>query len=178
MLGSAKSPDRNSGSPIPEGYHLRGFRADDVMYLIDIDAKCCEVPWTYDQWVKNCQVHTGSVVTFYGTPVGFALFHRMGDYVELVKLAVKPQYRRQKLGIILMSGCYKFAQDMGCRTVFCVVPETALAESGQHEPAVPFLLKVGFAATKPMIRDCFLVDGRPIDGVKFVHTVEWTSPGE
>lgn len=175
MFGSAKLPVRSSG----DGYHLRGFQPADMMYLIDIDAKCSEFPWTYDQWLKNCQSHTGSVVTFYGTPVGFALFHRLGEYVELVKLAVKPHYRRQKLGMMLMSGCFKFGQDMGCHTVFCVLPETMLAKSGEHEPAISFLKKLDFVATKPMLRDCFNFDGRSIDGVKFIQAVERTgTPGE
>ena len=162
-----------------EGFQLRGFQPADMMYLIDIDAKCCEPPWSYERWLANCQVHTGSVITFYGTPVGFALFRPMGQYVELVKLAVKPQYRRQKLGVMLMSGCFLFARDMGCDTVFVVLPETMFAKSGAHEPAIPFLRRLGFIATKPIIRDCFHFDGRPIDGVKFIQKLEWTGvPGE
>ena len=160
-----------------DGYNVRGFRADDLMYLIDIDAKCSDYPWCYDQWVKGSDHFTGSVVTYYGTPVGFAMFRRMGEYVELVNFAVKPQYRRQKLGLGLFFGCLQFAKDMGCRTIFVVLPETLFRQPPEpHEPAIPFLMRLGFKAVKPMIRDCFNVDGCSIAGVKFTHRIEQPNP--
>ena len=100
----------------------------------------------------------------------------MGEYVELVKMAVKPQYRRRRLGILLMSGCFRFAQDMGCHTIFVVVPETYLPD----EPAIKFFPACGFTAAKGMVRDCFNFDGRSIDGMKFIQQIEWSriSTGE
>jgi len=173
MTGSAKSPAQKFGSE----YNLRGFKPEDMMYLIDIDAKCSDIPWTYEQWMQKVHNHTGSVVTFYGTPVGFAMFLRMGEYVELVKIAIKPQYRRQHLGMLLMSGCFRFAQDMGCHTIFTVMPETYLPRPGEPaQPALSFLPACGFKAAKGMVRDCFNIDGQSIDGVKFTQTIERTGP--
>ena len=155
---------------MPDGYFLRGFRPEDMMYLLDIDAKCNDQSWSYEQWVREVHNHTGTVVTFYGTPVGFALFKRYfikdGCSVELVKLAVKEQYRRQKLGLLLMSGCVKFAQDMGCKKVFCVLPESHLYPP---DPGILFLQTCGFTAVTPMLRGYFQFDGVEQDGVKLVH---------
>jgi len=177
MTGSAKSPDPRFGSALGSEYNLRGFRPEDMMYLVDIDAKCGDIPWSYEQWMQKVHNHTGSVVTFYGTPVGFAMFQRMGEYVELVKIAVKSQYRRQHLGVLLMSGCFRFAQDMGCHTIFTVMPETYLPRPGEPgEPAVKFFPACGFAAAKGMLRDYYHFDGRSIDGVKFVQTIARTTP--
>lgn len=44
------------------------------MYLLDIDVKCADQPWSRERWAQEVHNHTGSVVTYYGTPVGFALF--------------------------------------------------------------------------------------------------------
>lgn len=147
------------------------------MYLVDIDAKCSEQPWHYDQWVKGSDTFTGSVVTFFGTPVGFSMFRRLGEYVEIVKFAVKPQYRRQRLGDALMLGCRKFCTDMGCHTVFVVLPETVLRMPPDvHDPAVLFLTSLGFKAVKPMLRDYFNSDGQSITGVKFSRTLDQPHP--
>ncbi len=147
------------------------------MYLVDIDAKCSDQPWCYDQWVKGSDHFTGSVVTFYGTPVGFAMFKRIGEYVEMVKFAVKPQYRRQGLGTYLMKGCHKFATDMGCHTIFVVLPETMFREPPEdHDPAIPFLLSQDFKAVRPLIRDCFNSDGNSIAGVKFGRKIDQPNP--
>jgi GNAT superfamily N-acetyltransferase len=144
-----------------------------MMYLLDIDVKCADQPWTRDRWAQEVHNHTGSVVTYYGTPVGFALFKRYtlkgdgGDNcaVELVKLCVKTQYRRQHLGLLLMSGCHKFATDMGCEIIFTIVPEHHLYPP---DASVQFLDACGLKPVKPFLRDYFDIDGQEQDGVKFV----------
>lgn len=172
MTFSTKSPAPKFG----DGYNLRAFRGDDLMYLVDIDAKCSEQPWCYDQWVKGSDTFTGSVVTFFGTPVGFSMFKRIGEYVEIVKFAVKPQYRRQKLGDALMCGCRRFCTDMGCHTVFLVLPETMLRiPPDVHDPAVLFLTEQGFKAVN-MLRDFFNSDGVSVSGVKFALKIDQPNP--
>ena len=70
MLGSAKSPVPSCG----DGYNLRGFRPEDMMYLIDIDAKCSDIPWTYDQWdEERKQLSRAPSSPSSGTPVGLRI---------------------------------------------------------------------------------------------------------
>lgn len=172
MNSSTNALAPNCGSAVPDGYFLRGFRPEDMMYLLDIDAKCNDQPWSNETWTEEIYRHTGSVVTYFGTPVGFALFKRYtvkdGCSVELVKLAVKQPYRRQKLGLLLMSGCMRFAQDMACRQVFCVLPESHLYPP---DAAILFLGACGFKAVVPMLRDYFDFDGVQQDGVKLLRVL-------
>jgi hypothetical protein len=80
--------------------------------------------------------------------------------VDLKKIAVKPQYHWQHLGVLLFSDCFPFAQVMGCQTISTVMPETYLLREGEPpEPAVKVFPACGFVADKQMLGDCHQLTG-------------------
>lgn len=153
-------------------YAIRGGRPEDANSLLDIDIKCFEDAWTAEHWSKigHDQDYAMSVATYFGTPIGFGVFTEREGGVEIVKLAVKSGHRRQGVSRGLLDSGVSFARrQTNARAIFIVLPESMVYDADRG--ATQWLAKLGFKATKPILKKHFTVYGEPEDGVKFTAPV-------
>jgi GNAT superfamily N-acetyltransferase len=145
---------------------IRAATKNDAHYLFDIDLKCFDFPWTLPEWRVFGQTCLGTVATDKGIPVGMALFKPGEDSLELVKIAVKHECRRQGIGRALIHNCLQYAKDTNLQTVSMVVPETLL-RPGDPDDISGWAIAVGFMPETPLLRGHFELYGKQEDGVRF-----------
>ena len=146
-------------------FQVRGVVESDAHSLLDIDIKCFDCPWTPTKWSDICRTHAIAVATCYDVPIGFGVCLRIGTEVELKKVAVKRTFRRHGLGRRLLSACIEFAVLHDCTRLFTIVPESHVYPG--PECIGSWLVKTGFRAQKPFIKNHFRLYGEPEAGVTF-----------
>lgn len=146
---------------------LRGSRPEDAHYLIDIDIKCFEFPWSPAQWRRASADCMACVVTWKDTPVGMAVFRKnhLGD-VEIVKLGVKKPFRKLGVSRALILNCAIYAREVASPFLVLIVPERRLCP-GDPEDLSAWLTRLGFRARTPLYKDYFKFYGEREDGVMF-----------
>ncbi len=152
--------------------HVRGARSDDANAIIDIDIKCFESAWSPEEWVKmgKSMGVAISVVTNYGSPVGFGVFRhdRETQSVEIVKLAIKEIHRRQGISKRLLEAGTDFAVARLASYLGIIVPEETIYPGPLNVST--WLKAVGFDA-REFIKDHFESYGTCQDGVKFTRPI-------
>lgn len=146
-------------------YTVRGFRSADAVDLVDMDLKCCDMPWTSEEWSKRqYSADFGiSLAMFYGTPVGFVVFQ---PGVEILKLAVKEQHRRKGLSRELLEPVLDYARKNKVTSVSLIVPESTVTVSGPGN-LTAWLTKLRFKPEIPFLKDHFSQFGETEDGIRF-----------
>lgn len=148
-------------------FTIRATTVHDSHYLIDIDLKCFEHPWSPDQWREVSQTCTGLVATVNDTPVAMAISRRTVDGdMEIVRIGVKEACRRQGISRALIGNLLLNAKDTMANRLLMVVPERSL-QPGQPDDLSQWLTKLMFRANKPMIPNHFYHYGEWEDGVIF-----------
>jgi GNAT superfamily N-acetyltransferase len=89
------------------------------------------------------------------------------DTLEIVKIAVKHEFRRQGIGRTLIHNCLQYAKDTNLPTVSMIVPESLL-RPGDPDDISGWALAVGFEPMIPLLRERFEMYGKPEDGVRFI----------
>jgi ribosomal protein S18 acetylase RimI-like enzyme len=149
---------------------IRSAIRDDLQHLFDIDLKCFDIPWTIDEW-KYCGggeslVHVATVDL---TPVGMVIYHP-AECLSIVKLAVKPQFRLRGISRLLLEHCVRCANDNGSQRISITVPETIIYCTDTDNIS-PWLDKLHFYATTPLLKDHYDIYGRLEDGIVFTRDV-------
>jgi len=159
-------------------FALRGGKSDDANDLLDIDIKCFESAWAPEEWARigHSPEYAISVATYYGTAVGFGIFRRAKDSVdvEIVKIAVKAQHRRHGIANMLIGAASEYGRAVSVKSVklankppvmFIIVPESTIYPGPANTSE--WLAKSGFKAVKPFLKKHFTAYGDAEDGVKF-----------
>lgn len=159
-------------------FSIRKATREDLQYVMDIDLKCYEYPWSSDFWHDAASYET-VVGTFYGTPVGMAVFangpvicptfcHDVPEGVfTLLKLAVKERFRRRGLGRMLLNYIKGVAWTAKSETLISIVPESICLPGSKYDASV-WLNRMDFEA-RNIIPACFTNCGEAEDGYLF----EW-----
>jgi len=157
---------------MPQYFNIRGANSEDANTIIDIDIKCFESAWSPEEWSAIGQKpgHAISVATNYGTPVGFAVFRadQERNGIQVVKLAVKEQYRGNLLSVKLLLAGSDYAKARSLNHLFIIVPESTIYPGSKN--VSDWLKAVGFEA-KDFVRNHFTAYGEQEDGVRFVHPI-------
>ncbi len=146
------------------------FRAscqNDAHYLIDIDLKCFDFAWLPEDWREASKDSFACVATWNGTPIGMVIFARtMYNDIEVLKIAVKPSYRKCGIASRLLYNCILYGQEIQATRMVMVVPESRLNPDAPDDLS-QWLLRRGFRAQVPLLHDYFMFYGHPEDGVLF-----------
>jgi ribosomal protein S18 acetylase RimI-like enzyme len=156
--------------------HVRGCRLSDANELVDIDIKCFDDAWPVEVWNKvgHDAEYAISVATMFGNLIGFGVFRYDEDThdVSIIKLAVKPYYRRKGASLHLLAGAIDYAKQKHAKALTIIVPESAIYPVGDQPSMIGgWVQAVGFKATKPFLRRHFESYGHYEDGVKFTASL-------
>ncbi len=126
---------------------LRGPTASDVNYVLDVDVKCFDDPWTIENWreVFGDQQKFKLMATYFGSPIGFAVWERTHDSMNVIRLAVKPTYRRSGTGSQLLKAIEASAYNLQLFKVTFPVTES-LCCPGDPRDVSQWLIKRGARA--------------------------------
>jgi ribosomal-protein-alanine N-acetyltransferase len=81
------------------GYRLLDAGADHLDSLVELEAACLESPWSRAQLADAlAESLTVLALSAQGAGAGFAVFRRLGDEAELLRMGVAPEHRRRGLG--------------------------------------------------------------------------------
>lgn len=151
-------------------YDIRGAMRSDAIMLADLDAKHDEYPWSGDEWagfVKSSSESGVSLACRFSEIVGFVVFKQSDDGhdTEIAKLVVKPAYRREGIGRMLLESVEAYAAEKKHERIVMVVPESQVYPPNA---AGHFLAANAFKVKRPFIRNRFSAYGRFEDGVEYV----------
>jgi GNAT superfamily N-acetyltransferase len=185
-MGLRNSPGSDR---VPQEVSVRWACGRDVNYLKDIDLKSYQYPWGIEEWRKlQSDGDRRACVAVHGAePIGFVVLldkpekrhHPFHDEttLEILKLGVKPASRGQGAGTQLLRFVEEAALDGGFDKVALVVPEIKCVP--RHPDDVSqWLLKRGYRAEIPILKDYFKMYGQLVDGFRFTrHLKEEKSNG-
>jgi len=152
---------------------VRRFEKSDAAFLIDIDRKGQEFPFTMEDWevALNAVMEPDpqhlwriDVVTVNGTPRGFLFSIFEGNLLFIVRLVVTPSHRGAGLGSTLLDKGFELAREYRMRKLKMIVPETACR--GEPGDMGQWLLGKGFKCTKAS-SSLFNLYGQDWDGLTF-----------
>jgi len=150
---------------------LRPASGNDINFLIDIDLKSYDYPWSVDKWrlLALNPACTVTLATVNMEPVGFVAWGKIiaDKEVEILRLAVKPTYRNNGIGSLLLGSVEINANENGIQKITLIVPEIYCFPNCKGDVS-RWLLARGYQATKPIFKDYFNMYGSKVDGFKFV----------
>ena len=152
---------------------IRASYAKDLIDIMDIDLKSFNNPFNTVTWRKYCQNGTVSILlaTFNKLPIGFILWQEVDGYAGIVRLAVKPNYRKQGAGNFLLRAVEVAARAHGLREVVVIVPETNCSSDAVNNIS-SWLLRRGYFAKLPIVKDFCQVCGTLVDGFCFIKEIK------
>lgn len=130
-------------------FAIRPFTPADLVHLQDCDVKCFDYGWNAEEWAFAAENYAIRIASYYGTPVGFAVMVVVTDpkrVGHLFKLGVKPNFRRRKVGRLLIASTIAFAKASDVDEIESIVPE-GLCRPGEPQDITGWLAKVGFRGT-------------------------------
>lgn len=98
--------DKLTGMNNPDTFHIRGFRAVDLPELVAIENASDPHPWSRSNFVGQIGTKTFCrVVSAAGRTevLGFIIWRRLVSRIVIMKLAVGPVHRRQRIGTLLLN---------------------------------------------------------------------------
>jgi len=103
----------------------------DMDFLVTLDSLIFKSHWNRKQWQDEVSNLSNQVEIVYtkasdGIPVGFLSFGRSGNDVELKKVGVLQEYRRQGIGFYLLEYLIDLAVKSGNYNIFIETPVTNL----------------------------------------------------
>jgi ribosomal-protein-alanine N-acetyltransferase len=121
------APEVAGGAPT-----LRRCAPHDAPALAALEGACFPSPWSEAQVVSELRRPGGlALLATYGPAgstthrvVGYALFRRVLDEAELLRLAVLPAERRRGLGALLLESGLQQVREGGCASAFLEVSES------------------------------------------------------
>lgn len=111
----------------------------DLDDLVGLERECFAYHWTHDQFLLGLQkgVFTILGVRRDGQLVGYIAFSMIEDEMEILNLAVHPDFRKLKLATALMDKAFEICLAMGIKKSFLDVKVS-------NEPAISLYRKYGY----------------------------------
>ena len=100
-------------------YEFTRLKLEDLDDLTSLEKICFSHPWTRKQFCLGLKHGRFYVFGFRkaGRPIAYLAFSRKTDTMEILKLAVDPDYRRSGLGKRLLGLVLKIGSEMGIKQV-------------------------------------------------------------
>lgn len=150
---------------------MRPANVGDINYLMDVDLKSYDYPWTLDEWRKYLEdlTCTTLLASYKVEPVSVCVWQNKPgiDEAEILKLATKPAYRNQGAGLFLVNAVIMAAADYKLSNISIIVPEIKCFP-GHPDDVSQWLLNRGFHAIVPILKRHFRMYGARCDGFKFM----------
>lgn len=153
---------------------IRLAQTRDIHFLADIDLKSYDYPWTIDKWRKiaanpTCVIPLASIKV---EPVSVCVWQKKPAIkeAEILRFATKPAYRNYGIGSLLLHTIEAAAREIELQEITIVVPEIKCFP-GHPDDVSQWLLKHGYRAVTPILKDYFYMYGNHCDGFKFVHSI-------
>lgn len=112
---------------------------DDVQDLIDLEAQCFEYHWTREQFLLGLSRKAFRVlgIRFEKILAGYIAFSLIEDEMEILNLAVRPEFRRHGLAARLLTESFKVCGENSIKKSFLDVKVS-------NEPALSLYRKFGY----------------------------------
>ncbi len=97
--------------------------------MAEIEIECFSVPWSREALLEeldNPNAHYVVCTDSAGNVVGYVGSRIVLDEADITNVAVRPQYRRQGIGLVLVQGMLEMMQAVGVRYVLLEVRESNL----------------------------------------------------
>ena len=113
--------------------------ADDLPSVLEIERACFSDPWPYSIFVTDLKSdQTTTLVARAGKHViGFAICMVIVDELQLTNIAVDPDFRRKKVGHMLLERLFYIGERQGCKIMYLEVRRS-------NNGAISFYNKYGF----------------------------------
>jgi len=144
----------------------------DVNHLMDIDIKCFDEPWSVDRWRAVCgdRLKYKLVGTYFSNPVGFVVWERLDNSINVIRLGVKNIYRCSGIGTKLLRAVEESAYHLKIYRVTFLVPES-LCCPGDSMDVSRWLLKRGARALS-IVENTSVQTGKDEDAFLFSLNVK------
>jgi ribosomal-protein-alanine N-acetyltransferase len=111
----------------------------DVRELMELEALCFAYHWTREQFLLGLEGEAFKVIGVRrdGVLAGYMAFSLIADEMEVLNLAVHPEYRRQGLGEALLSRSLEISEANGTAKSFLDVKVS-------NDPALALYRKFGY----------------------------------
>jgi len=126
-------------------FHIRCAVPSDIPVLHDMDIKCNETDWwSEEDWGYRMRYNGTNIMCFYGEPVALIAVDALNSTVAcLMKLVVRPHFRRRKIAKQLIAETELMLLNKGYRILRLYVPDRRLDPRNGDDLSV-FLTKAGF----------------------------------
>jgi N-acetylglutamate synthase-like GNAT family acetyltransferase len=153
---------------------IRTAQTKDVHHLVDIDLKSYDYPWTVDEWRKLSEDPTCIIViaSFKVEPISVCVWRKKPAVkeAEILRLATKPKYRKRGAATFLLNAAEHSAKAHELEKVTIIVPEINCFP-GHFDDVSQWLLKRGYQAIAPILKNHFYMYGKRCDGFKFEKVI-------
>lgn len=111
----------------------------DIQDLMDLESRCFDYHWSREQFLLGLEKEAFQVlgIRMKGVLVAYIAFSIIVDEMEILNLAVLPEYRRQGLAEKLLSSSFKMCVAFGVKKSFLDVKES-------NEAALRLYRKFGY----------------------------------
>ena len=113
--------------------------SSDLDALVELEKTCFAYHWTQEQFLMGLEqgiyVILGTRID--GQLVGYIAFSLIEDEMEILNLAVHPNYRKQKLASALLDRAFVICRVRGVKKSFLDVKES-------NDPAIAMYKKYGY----------------------------------
>ncbi len=150
--------------------HLADAEITDLDDLLDIEYQSFPSPWNYKQFLAEFHKPYAHILVAHRpaprTILGFIVFWHLIDELHILNLAVKPEARRQGLGLALLRHTLDLARDRQCQTAWLEVRPS-------NQAAIALYQSLGFKQV--MIRKGYYGDSGE-DALIFCLTLPGSTP--
>ena len=114
---------------------VRGLEPEDVTAVYEIERDCFGDPWTTDALKQAAHEKGRSVFVAVedGRIVGYGIIQQVLDECEILRIAVKTDFRRNGAGKMLLEEMIKAAFEKGARIYYLEVRESNTAAIGLYK---------------------------------------------
>nr|WP_321257229.1 ribosomal protein S18-alanine N-acetyltransferase [uncultured Pseudodesulfovibrio sp.] len=112
---------------------------EDVQDLIDLEAQCFEYHWTREQFLLGLSKKAFRVFGVRSEEVlaGYIAFSLIEDEMEILNLAIRPEFRRHGLAALLLADSFRVCEENNIKKSFLDVKVS-------NEPALSLYRKFGY----------------------------------
>ncbi len=112
---------------------------EDIREVMDLEGLCFAYHWTEEQFRLGLERGAYHILGLRldGRMVGYAAFYVIEDDMEIMNLAVHPDFRRRGFGAMLLAEVLRHSQAVGAHQGFLDVKES-------NSPAIDLYRKFGF----------------------------------
>lgn len=105
---------------------IRAIRKEDLAQVAHIERSCFKIPWTKSEWEQEWkQSHGQGWITDDG--LGFIWIWTLYENMEVARIGVMEQARKQGYGKQLMDRACSYAKENGCQQVLLEVRVSNIA---------------------------------------------------